>query len=101
MKRIRVYKNISEYKYSLVDDEDYEWLSSLKWRLAGKYGHYYAQTTNASVYMHHLVFLIKRLRRDSGLSVNHKNYNTLDNRSCNLEIIDYSRNCGNRRNSLK
>jgi hypothetical protein len=73
--------------YALVDDEDYEWLSTYTWyyHSAG-----YAMTEN-SVLMHRMI-----LNSPKGIFTDHVNRNRLDNRKSNLRMCTVSENNKNK-----
>ncbi len=91
MKKIK----LTQGKYALVDDEDYEFLNQWKWIADKGYNTYYAtrreQVDNKSVHikMHRLIMDTK-----SGEMVDHINRNGLDNRKENL------RNCNKQQNRM-
>lgn len=84
---------LSKGKVALVDDEDYERLSSNKWYCSA-YG-YAVRTERASEkrithWMHREV-----LECPQGMEVDHINGNKLDNRKVNLRICSRKENCKN------
>ena len=99
MKKIK----LTQGKYTLVDDADYEWLNQWKWcvifdsnkkwyavraEYIGKPGHKKRHTIN----MHRLI-----MGNPMGLQVDHIGFtNTLDNRHSNLRIATKSENMRNR-----
>ena len=99
---------LTKGKVSIVDDDDYEWLSEYKWcfNLKNLNGHGYAQRgqhikvgfkkyKNKTVYMHREI-----LKTDQ--EVDHINGNTLDNRKENLRPANrrqQSQNTRSRKNS--
>jgi transcription-repair coupling factor (superfamily II helicase) len=76
MKKIKLTQN----KFALVDDEDYEWLNQWKWTLCSK--KYAVRSENRKA------ILMQRqvLNPSPGLKVFFKNRNSLDNRKINIEI---------------
>jgi len=81
-------KNIqlTQGKFAIVDNLDYELLNRLKWGVIKSNGIEYAATTinkSITLYMHQLI---------SGCRIGHfsihKNGNTLDNRRENLEYVN-------------
>jgi hypothetical protein len=88
MKKIPLTQN----KYAIVDDEDFEFLSQYRWH----YTHYgYAARRDYSkggngviIYMHKLLL--------KGKSIDHINNQKLDNRKINLRIANKSANGCNR-----
>lgn len=84
---------------ALIDDEDYDWLSKLKWQAQtskrqspyAKSGWYSPTTKKMGVMLMHR--LIMNAPKD--MVVDHKNHNTLDNRKGNLRVCTRSQNRGN------
>ena len=83
---------------ALVDDEDYERVSAFKWTAkvlpAAVYA--YRNPHNETMYLHRLI-----LDAPSGMTVDHINHDTLDNRRCNLRLATQAQNCWNRRYSVR
>lgn len=74
---------LTQGKFALVDDEDYEWISQWKW-----YYHYgYAIRRTEGIRMHRVI-----TNCPDNKIVDHINHNKLDNRRGNLRICDYSTN---------
>jgi hypothetical protein len=88
--------SLSRDKVALIDDEDFEFLSSIHWyatalnyakaRLRNQDGKLY------SVLMHRLLLGARK-----GEQVDHKNHDTLDNRRVNLRLCSNAENTKNRR----
>ncbi len=83
---------------ALVDDEDYELVSSYTWRVHGRDG--YAQTNVPStvrgkkqdtLFMHRII-----AKPPKGMEVDHINGNKLDNRRANLRVCTHAENVRNR-----
>ncbi len=76
---------LTQSKYALVDNEDYEWLNQWKWFYAGKCGaqrSIYRQNKNQlTVRMHRQI-----MNNPKGKLIDHINHNPLDNRKSNLRI---------------
>jgi len=89
---------LTQGKYALVDDADYELVSQYKWY----YANGYAQRSeyigggrkNHKVKVQQMQRLI--MGSPEGKMVDHRNQDTLDNRKSNLRICD---RCDNRRNA--
>jgi hypothetical protein len=92
MKKINLTKN----KFTIVDDEDYELLSKMRWRLQCSKHHkiYYAITNidRHPIAMHCFIVAAKR-----PYIVDHKNGNGLDNRKINLRVCSHDENMRNRK----
>lgn len=87
---------LTQGKFALVDDEDFEYLSQWKWH-ASKYSNsYYAcRTINSNkVLMHRFI-----LNAQKELEVDHIDGNGLNNQKLNLRIVTHSRNMQNRKNN--
>jgi len=91
MKRIP----LTQGKFAIVDDEDYDRLIRYKWYTENPYpGIFYARASNKNkVFMHHMVLG----GRPKQLGVDHCNRNGLDNRKCNLRWATTSQNQWNRK----
>lgn len=89
---------LSQGKFALVDDEDYEWLSSWHWyTFKGNTTLYAARkerdgSTYKTVFMHRVV-----LNAPKAMEVDHINSNGLDNRRENLRNCTRSQNLMNTR----
>jgi hypothetical protein len=80
---------LTQGKFALVDDEDYDWLMQWKWHATNERGRFYAVRTvwgakQKSVRMHREIL---GLKYKDGLEGDHANGNTLDDRRCNLRIV--------------
>jgi hypothetical protein len=84
-------KNIplTQRKFAIVDDEDYEWLVQWKWLYTS--GGYAARRTK-KIYMHREI-----MHTPSGMYTDHINGNKLDNRKCNLRICTNTENTRNQK----
>jgi hypothetical protein len=95
MKKIKLTQN----KYALVDNDDYDMISKNKWCVTTCGTKFYAvhsiPTLNGKrtpEYMHHII-IGKPLK---GHVTDHINGNGLDNRKCNLRLVTYRQNQQNR-----
>lgn len=90
MKRIKLTQN----KYALVDDEDYEQINQYKWQIHYVGRNCYARGNLQKVnrewkkqYMHRLI-----MNCPEELQIDHINHNGIDNRKRNLRICTQSQN---------
>ena len=90
--------DLTQGKFALVDDEDFEWLNQWKWvfnngyAVVSKYmGGGSKNTKRVTIYMHRLVN-----NTPKGFETDHVNRNKLDNRKKNLRIASKSLNSINR-----
>ena len=85
MKQIK----LTQGKYAIVDDEDFEWLNQWKWYANKDHKTYYARRHEGKkiVKMHRLI-----LNASIGTEVDHKNHDGLDNRRDNIRICTFSQN---------
>lgn len=95
MKKIK----LTQGKYALVDNEDFEKLSQFKWhavadrRISG--GQFYAcrsVTNKPKIKMHRVI-----MSCPDGLEVDHKDHNGLNNQKKNLRIVDRLQNQRNQK----
>lgn len=83
---------LTQGKVTLVDDEDFEWLSKFNWHYGCKGYAVRGIHHTGKEYMH-----VAIMHATSIFQVDHKNLNTLDNQKSNLRIctqIQNSRNIG-------
>jgi len=77
-------------KFTLVDDEDYDYLNKYKW-FSNKQGYVYCKKVgNIIVQMHRMI-----MQPCKDQEIDHKNGNPLDNRKCNLRYCTRAQNCRN------
>jgi len=83
---VRNYKTIPKIKKQtiLIDDEDYEWVSAVKWYTTSGYAKSY------EFRMHRLI-----MNAPPDMEVDHINGNGLDNRRANLRLCTKSQNQAN------
>jgi hypothetical protein len=92
--------SLSQNKVALVDDEDFERLSSRKWYAAKERYTFYAVRTvkrngkNTTIRMHREVL---RLSKDDGVVVDHRDMNGLNNQKENIRKADKTINNLNKR----
>jgi len=86
---------LTQGKFTLVDEEDYEELYKYKWYYHNGYAarsQYNPITQKAPiVLMHRVIMNVKE-----GEEVDHINHNTLNNRKCNLRVCTSAQNNQNR-----
>lgn len=88
MKRIP----LTQGKFAIVDDGDYEWLSQFKWCIhRGRYTFYAKRSANRKILKMHRVIM----RTPQGREVDHINHNGLDNRRANLRECSHAENLHN------
>ena len=94
MKKIK----LSQNKYTIVDDEDYNFLNKYKWSTSKNKNVYYARKrhNNTKITMHRMI-----MNQDKNKQIDHINGNGLDNRKCNLRICTQSQNLHNARISKR
>jgi hypothetical protein len=95
MKKIDISTKKYPNAYTLVDDEDYEYLNQWKWH-KGNHGYVSnCKWTNGKT-VHELIHrVITKAPKD--MYVDHINHNKIDNRRCNLRICTQSQNVSNQR----
>ena len=86
MKKIK----LTQSRYALVDDEDYESVSRWKWTY-GKHGYAYRNDRGKKIYMHRLI-----MDAPDNMEVNHRSGNGIDNQRGNLQVCFHSSNLSNR-----
>lgn len=93
MKKIK----LTQGKYAMIDDEDYERVSQYRWFAARNNDKsvFYAGRTidKKNLGMHRFVLNVS----DRRIKVDHINHNTLDNRKFNLRVCSHAENCSNRK----
>lgn len=92
MKEIR----LSQGKYAIVDDRDYDELSQWKWKYSNGYAvrSVYQNGKQRTISMHRMV-----ANTPSGKDTDHISGNTLDNRRENLRVCSHAENQRNRKMS--
>ena len=88
---------LSQEKFALIDDKDYNYLSQWKWTAFkdSTTGTYYAKRGQMVDGKYKRIALQNEIVK-TGLLVDHINGNGLDNRRCNLRVATYSQNSINR-----
>ncbi len=80
---------LTQGKFALVDDEDYEYLNQWKWHYASFHA-YRKDITGKTIAMHNLV-----IKPPKGKLVDHKNGNGIDNQRSNLRFATSKQNSYN------
>lgn len=81
MKKIK----LTQGKYALVDDQDFDWLNQFKWCFSGDYA--VREKLGKRIYMHRVTN-----KTPEGLETDHINRNKLDNQRINLRTATRSEN---------
>lgn len=84
--------SLTQGKFAIVDDEDFDFLSQFRWHYAEGYA-----SKAPHIRMHRLL-----MNTPEGYLTDHINNNTLDNRRSNLRVVSPSQNSMNtlKRNSI-
>jgi hypothetical protein len=89
---------LTQGKFAIVDDEDFEWLNQLKW-CAKKNRHLWYVVRGGKqngvrwqMKMHRLI-----LNAPDGIEVDHRDGNGLNNQRANLRLCSRQQNCANKR----
>ena len=94
---------LTQGKFAIVDDADFEWLNQRKWQCdSGPYSNYATQRIKADGKGRHGNCLMHRLilKPSPGLECDHINSDGLDNRRCNLRLCTRTQNQWNRRKHM-
>lgn len=84
---------LSRGKVALVDDDDFEWLSQLRWfAVKSGAGIWYAGTGKRNIKMHRLI-----LGANPPEKIDHVDRNGLNNQRGNLRFCTVSENCRNKK----
>jgi len=80
-------------KIALIDDEDYDRVSALRWKEVGGYAaHNYTKAGKThTLYMHRMI-----TNALVGMKVDHINHDALDNQKANLRVCTHAQNHMNR-----
>lgn len=88
---------LTQGKFALVDDEDYDSLMKFKWQAKFRNNNWYACHSYAigkkttTIPMHRML-----LKPEKGKIVDHKDHNGLNNQRYNIRICTYSQNAKNK-----
>jgi hypothetical protein len=88
------YIKLNKGYFTVIDDEKYEKVSKYKWYVISPDGIPYAYTNikGKFIYLHRFI-----LNAPKGITVDHRNHDTLDNRCNNLRLATSSQNIMNTR----
>ena len=87
---------LTQGKFALVDDEDFEYLMQWKWYFNCGYAKRCARMLEKEMGLPYTLAMHRQiLPCHKGYTVDHINRNGLDNRKCNLRIATYSQNFAN------
>jgi hypothetical protein len=87
---------LTQGKFALVDDEDFEEINKHKWYYVKRGGGYAARKVcGVNFYMHRFI-----LNTPNGMETDHVNGDSLNNTRCNLRICTHSQNLKNQRLSI-
>lgn len=87
--------SLSQNKFALVDDNDFEQANQFKWHFDGRYAARYTGYKGKKIYLHR--FIINAINNQE---VDHVNGNKLDNQKSNLRIVTRSQNNYNQKQRL-
>jgi len=92
---------LDEGKWTILDLKDYYRYAGFKWCIGGNKGKFYAIRGQMISPKDSKIVQLHRLIMDApkGLLVDHRNSDSLDNRSANLRLATYSQNQCNKRKS--
>lgn len=90
---------LTQGKFALIDDCDYELVRPFKWHAKKERTRFYASSSIWNGKRHRNIRMHRLLLGESclGLDVDHKNHDTLDNRRSNLRVCTRSQNIMNTR----
>lgn len=86
--------SLTQGKFAIVDDKNYEWLNQWKWYAHKERNNIYPLRGKDDMRMPRLIMSAKK-----GEQIDHRNINGLDNRECNLRFCTNSQNLQNARKS--
>lgn len=92
MKKIDISTKTYPNKYTLVDDEDFDWINQWKWYFSQGYARrMISKPKERMLGMHRVI-----MGDPEGFEIDHINHNTLDNRRKNLRLATKQQNRMNR-----
>jgi len=91
---------LTQGKYTIVDNEDFEWLNQWKWHYNNGYAmrrkHIFGEKRGIYISMHNFIN-----QTPSGFDTDHINRNGLDNRKRNLRTVTHQQNAFNAKLNIK
>jgi len=96
--KVWVHKGRNEFKYALIDDDDYDKLSNYIWRITNTgYANrkYKSGEKGYKNHHHRKITMHREIMKCSSGQIDHINRNRLDNRKSNLRICSQRINCFN------
>lgn len=90
--------NLTKGQFCMVDDEDYDFLNSIKWyaEKRSRSGDKFCAANGPLGKMHRLI-----MKCPSDMEVDHRDGNPLNNQKSNLRICTHKQNCQNKGKSRK
>ena len=89
---------LTQGKFAMVDDDDFERVSQYKWQLTKGNSTFYGTRTvkRKNIYLHRFILDVK----DRNIFVDHKDHDGLNNMRSNLRLCNARQNCANRLKSI-
>lgn len=89
--------SLTQGKVAIVDDDDYEYLSQVSWFAFWNRNAFYAARSGSAVNGKRPLILMHRVivQAPTGIQVDHRNGNTLDDRKENLRLCTHAENVRN------
>ena len=91
---------LSQGKFALVDDEDFEELSKHKWHAVKDYNTYYARRRIKGINGKAITMHQQLLGKKEGLEIDHDDGNGLNNQRYNLKHVTHRQNMLNRHSGI-
>ena len=76
---------LTQNEYALIDSEDYPLVNKYKWCVYNQDEKHKYAVTSTGIIMHRLILGLKKYDKRV---VHHKDFNSLNNHKCNLQIFD-------------
>ena len=85
---------LTQGKFAIVDDDDFEWLSAFKWQFTtDKYGNDYARRKSHG---RHIIMHREIMQAAHGIQVDHVDGHGLNNKRSNLRFATHAQNMMNK-----